>query len=227
MLFPLLRAHFLPYLYLTNSKNFLPKLIAHFYPRVYELISYLSIFPLNLRILKQGLFYLFILLSSMFSLPNTVPAWAMNLLNGWVNKWKISVRLIPSPACQLSSGHIDFSYQNWVQCFFFFFLDESFFLYLFYLFLAALGLRFCARAFSSCGKRGPLFIAVRRPLTITASPAAEHRLQTRRLSSCGSRAQPLRGMRDPPKPGLEPVSPALAGRLSTTAPPGKPWVQCF
>ena len=29
-----------------------------------------------------------------------------------------------------------------------------------YLFMAVLGLRFCARAFSSCGKRGPLFIAV-------------------------------------------------------------------
>ena len=27
-----------------------------------------------------------------------------------------------------------------------------------YLFLAVLGLRFCARAFSSCGKQGPLFI---------------------------------------------------------------------
>ena len=38
-----------------------------------------------------------------------------------------------------------------------------------YLFLAVLGLRFCARAFSSCGKRGPLFIAVRGPLTIAAS----------------------------------------------------------
>ena len=88
--------------------------------------------------------------------------------------------------------------------------------------MAVLGLRFCARAFSSCGKRGPLFIAVRRPLTIAAPPAAEHRLQTRRLSSCGSRAQPLRGMWDPPRPGHEPVSPALAGRLSTTAPPGKP-----
>ena len=85
-----------------------------------------------------------------------------------------------------------------------------------------LGLRFCVRAFSSCGKQGPLFIAVRGPLTIAASLVAEHRLQTRRLSSCGSRAQPLRGMWDPPRPGLKPVSPALAGRLSTTAPPGKP-----
>ena len=86
-----------------------------------------------------------------------------------------------------------------------------------------LGLRFRARAFSSGGERGPLFIAVCGPLTVAASPVAEHRLQTRKLSSCVSRAQLLRGMWDPPRPGLEPVSPALAGRLSTTAPPGKPW----
>ena len=38
-----------------------------------------------------------------------------------------------------------------------------------YLFLAVLGLRFCARTFSSCGKRGPLFIAVRGPPPIAAS----------------------------------------------------------
>ena len=88
--------------------------------------------------------------------------------------------------------------------------------------MAVLGLCFCVRAFSSCGKWGPLFIAVRGPLTIAASPAVEHRLQTRRLSNCGSRAQLLHGTRDPPRPGLEPVFSALAGRLSTTAPPGKP-----
>ena len=85
-----------------------------------------------------------------------------------------------------------------------------------------LGLRFCARALPSCGKRGPLFIVVCGPLTIVASLVAEHRLQTRRLSSCGSRAQLLRSMWDLPRPGLKPMSPALAGRLSTTAPPGKP-----
>ena len=88
--------------------------------------------------------------------------------------------------------------------------------------MAVLGLPLCARAFSSCGKWGPLFIALRGPLTIAASLVAEHRLQTRRLSSCGSWAQLLRGMWDPPRPGLEPVSSALAGRFSTTAPPGKP-----
>ena len=62
--------------------------------------------------------------------------------------------------------------------------------------MAVLGLRFCTRAFSSCGKWGPLFIAVRGPLTIAASLVAEHRPQTHRLSSCGSRAQLLRGMWD-------------------------------
>ena len=88
--------------------------------------------------------------------------------------------------------------------------------------MTVLSLRFCARAFSSCGKWGPLFIAVRGPLTIAASLVVEHSLQTRRLSNCGSQAQLLRGMWDLPRPGFEPVSPALAGRFSTTAPPGKP-----
>ena len=85
-----------------------------------------------------------------------------------------------------------------------------------------LGLRFCARAFSSCGERGPLFIAVRGPYTVAASPLVEHRLQTRRFSSCGSQAQLLCGMWDLPGLGHEPMSPALAGGFRTTAPPGKP-----
>ena len=116
------------------------------------------------------------------------------------------------------------SFYPFVQVFTFLALSY-FFIFLFFIyfyFLAMLGLRFCARAVSSCGKRGPLFIAVRGPLTIAASLVAEHRLQTCRLSSCGSRAQLLRGMWDLPRPGLEPVSPALAGRFSTSAPPGKP-----
>ena len=102
-------------------------------------------------------------------------------------------------------------------------LTDFFFFFKFYLFMAVLSFRFCARTFSSCGKRGPLFIAVHGPLTIAASLVAEHRLQMRRLSNCGSWAQLLRGMWDLPRPGLEPTSPALAGRLSTTAPPGKPF----
>ena len=93
--------------------------------------------------------------------------------------------------------------------------------------MAVLVLRFCARTFSSCGKWGSLFIVVCGPLIIVASLVAEHRLQTHRLSNCGSRAQLLRGMWDLPKPGLESVSPALEGRFSTTAPPGKPFAKAF
>ena len=93
--------------------------------------------------------------------------------------------------------------------------------------MAVLGLRFCARAFSSCGDWGPLFITVRGPLTIVASLVVEHKLQMRRLSSCGSRAQLLRGMWDLSRPELEPVSPALAGRFSTAVPPGKPHKMFF
>ena len=74
--------------------------------------------------------------------------------------------------------------------FFFFFKELLTYLFtlLLLLFLAVLGLHFYVRAFSSCGKRGPLFIAVHGPLTVMASLVVEHRLQMHRLSSCGSRA---------------------------------------
>ena len=45
-----------------------------------------------------------------------------------------------------------------------------------YLFLAVLGLRCCARAFSSCSEQGLLFIEVHRLLFAVASLVAEHRL---------------------------------------------------
>ena len=51
----------------------------------------------------------------------------------------------------------------------------SFFLF-FFLFLAALGLCRCVRAFSGCGECGLLFIAVRGLLIAVASLVAEHRL---------------------------------------------------
>ena len=79
--------------------------------------------------------------------------------------------------------------------------------------MAVLGLRFCARAFSSCGKWGPLFMAVRGPLTVAASLVAEHRLQTCRLSNCGSRAQLLRGMWDLPRPGLRTHVPCIGRQI--------------
>ena len=54
---------------------------------------------------------------------------------------------------------------------------EFFFLKKFiYLFLAVLGLRCCAWAFSSCGEWGLLFVAVRGLLIEVASLVAEHGL---------------------------------------------------
>ena len=55
-----------------------------------------------------------------------------------------------------------------------FFLFCNKFIYLFiYLFLAALGLRCCARAFSGCGERGLVFVAVHGLLIVVASLVVE------------------------------------------------------
>ena len=51
----------------------------------------------------------------------------------------------------------------------------EFFVFVF-LFLAALGLRCCVRAFSSCGERGLLFVAVHGLLIAVASLVAGHGL---------------------------------------------------
>ena len=96
--------------------------------------------------------------------------------------------------------------------------------------MAALGLYCSAQAFFSCGERGLLFVTVRglliamasccgaQALGRQASVVVAHGLSScgsqaleRRLGSCGARAYLLRGMWDLHRPGLEPVSPALAG----------------
>ena len=112
---------------------------------------------------------------------------------------------------------------------------------LFILFLAALGLRCCARAFLwlwragttlRCGarasQRGGFSCCGAWALGVRASVVVAHGLSScgsraleHRLSSCGARTQLLCGMWDLPGPGLEPVSPALAGGFSTTEPPVK------
>ena len=71
----------------------------------------------------------------------------------------------------------------------------------------------CCRA-QALGTRASVVAA--RGLSSCGSQALEHR-----LSSYGARALLLCGMWDLPGPGLEPVSPALAGGFLTTAPPGK------
>ena len=109
-----------------------------------------------------------------------------------------------------------------------------------YLFLAALGLRCCAgflqlrpagatlrcgarashhSAFSCCGARA-LGMWASIVVACELSSCGSWDLE-RRLGSCGTWAQLLRGTWDLPGPGLEPVSPALAGGFLTTAPPGK------
>ena len=55
--------------------------------------------------------------------------------------------------------------------------------------MAALGPRCCVWAFSSCGERGLLFVAVHKLLIAVASLVAVHGLQARTgFSSCGSQA---------------------------------------
>ena len=98
------------------------------------------------------------------------------------------------------------------------------FIYLFIYFLAALGLHCCTQAFCSCSQSGLLFVVVCGLLIAVASLVAglqAHGLQqlwhassvvvARRLSSCGAWAQLLHSMWDLPRPGIESVSPALAG----------------
>ena len=117
----------------------------------------------------------------------------------------------------------------------FIFFNTSFFFLIFYLFIYLFNIYFWL-CWVFVSVRGLPLVAASGGhsssrctglFTIAASLVAEHRLQTRRLSSCGSQAQLLRGMWDLPRPGREPVSPALAGRFSTTAPPGKPYLSYF
>ena len=116
-------------------------------------------------------------------------------------------------------------------------VDDTVFLF----FAAVLSLHCCEQAFSSCCEPGLLLlrashcsgfsccgawalgartsVVAARGLSSCGLRALQHR-----LSSCGPRALLLCGMWDLPGPELEPVSPALAGRFLTTAPPGKPYI---
>ena len=101
-------------------------------------------------------------------------------------------------------------------------------LFFFNLFLAALGLHSCAWAFSSCGERGLLFVVVwwllllqnMDPRRAGFSSCSTRALQHMDFSSC-ARAKLLRSMWDLPRPGIKPVSSALAGGFLTSTQPGK------
>ena len=95
-----------------------------------------------------------------------------------------------------------------------------FFFWLRWVFVAACGLSLVAASGGlSCGAQA---------LGTRASVVVAHRLSSCgtwalecRLSSCGAWAYLLCGTWDLPGSGIEPVSPAFAGRFLTTAPPGK------
>ena len=168
-------------------------------------------------------------------------------MQGWFNTWK-SINVINNVNRIKNKTHMTISIDaekvfEKIQHPFFSFLFFYKFIYfiLFILFLAVLGLCCHAQAFLwlqragatlrcsaqashcggfSCGAQAVCMwvsVVVAHGLNSCGSWALECR-----LSSCGARAQLLHGMWDLPGPGLEPMSPALAGGFLTTVPPGKP-----
>ena len=97
------------------------------------------------------------------------------------------------------------------------------------LLLAVLGLCCCAQASSVCGwpasHCGGFFCCGPQALGVQVSLVATHGLSSCGswalecgLSGCGTWTQLPCGMWDLPRPGIEPVSPALAGGFLTTGP---------
>ena len=74
--------------------------------------------------------------------------------------------------------------------------------------------------FSCCGAWA---LGTQSPVVVASglSSCGSQALESR-LSSCGAWAE-LIHMWDLPRPGIEPMSPALANRFLTTVPPGSPW----
>ena len=106
-------------------------------------------------------------------------------------------------------------------CFIFFLLYIQFYLLIYLGWTGSLLLR---GLLSSCDVQDSLVEGRSRAhgLNSRGSQALEHR-----LNSCGTQVQLLRDMWDLPRPGTEPMSPALVGRFFTTQPPGKPCALFF
>ena len=90
--------------------------------------------------------------------------------------------------------------------------------------MAVLGLCHCTRAFSSWREQGSLSSCGAWASHISGfSCCGAQAVGHSGFSSCGTWAQLLHDTWDPPRPGIEPVSPTLQGRFLTTGPPGKHW----
>ena len=77
----------------------------------------------------------------------------------------------------------------------------------------------CARSLSSCGEHGLFSSCSARASHCSGSSYCGSWALEHRLSCCSAQ--------DLPGPGIEPVSPALAGRLSSTVQPGKYKIICI
>ena len=112
-------------------------------------------------------------------------------------------------------------------------------LYFLFFFLAVVGLRYYRWAFSSCrawaSHQSGLSSCSSQLLGTWPSIVAAPRAQlwwcggprVCRLQRLWHRAQIAQGMWNLPRPGIEPMSPALAGGFPSTGPPGKSWKSIF
>ena len=90
--------------------------------------------------------------------------------------------------------------------------------YIFYVcILFGVCVRHCMQAFSNCRERD---CCGERASCCSVFSGCRARAFGRRLRSCGAWALLLCGMWTLPRPEIKPVSPALAGRFLSTAPPG-------
>ena len=208
-------------------------------------------------LLVESIFVINILLGSVwffkFAVMKLNVVFSYNTLNApvFVFMSRLSSMTLYLPACILLSWIILKKLINfigffqrisiWSFCFLFFF---KIFIYLFFwlrwVFVAARGLSLVAASrgssslqfmgfsfgrFSCCGAQA---LAVRASVVVARGlSSCSSRAPECRLSSYGTRAQLLRGMWDLPRPGLEPVSPALAGRLPTLCHQGSPFSSSF
>ena len=102
------------------------------------------------------------------------------------------------------------------MCCFFFFLRSNihFFLKLLFIF-GCTGSSIACRGFSSWGERELLFVVVCGVLLLRRTGSGHEG-----FSSCDTGALLLQGMWNLPRPGIKPMSPALAGGFLPTAPLG-------
>ena len=108
--------------------------------------------------------------------------------------------------------------------------ESFFFFFLIYLIFGCVGSSFLCEGFLQLWQAGAtLHRDARASRGLSCCGAQAPDAQAQQLWLKGPAAPRHAGcrMRDPPRPGFEPVCPALAGRLSATAPPGKPERKLF